>query len=73
MTKAQPEYHAYLLRLWCTTDSGRSIWRASLEWPDVPRRQSFATLEALFAFLREEADVPPASGMSAKDAEIQKR
>jgi hypothetical protein len=59
MTKTQPEYHAYLLRLWRTTDDDRLIWRASLEWPDTHRRQNFATLEALFAFLQEQASVSP--------------
>lgn len=46
-------YTAYLLRLWCTQSQGKWQWRASLESPQTGERQLFASLEQLFAFLRE--------------------
>ena len=51
MTKEQPAYQAYLLRLWQT----KTGWRASLEHPHSGERLGFATLEQLFVFLQEQA------------------
>jgi hypothetical protein len=53
MTGDQPEYLAYLLRLWRTHHGGRWVWRASLESPHTAERQVFAGLEGLYAFLEE--------------------
>jgi hypothetical protein len=72
MTNKRPDYHSYLLRLWRTTDNDCSIWRASLEWPDTHRQQSFATLEALFTFLQAQTGRSSTSGASTKDVEIQR-
>ena len=47
-------YASYLLRLWPTEDQGRVVWRASLESPHSGQRWGFASLDALFAFLRQE-------------------
>ena len=44
-------YRSYLLRLWETTDGDRRVWRASLEQPGTGRRQGFAGLRELVAFL----------------------
>jgi hypothetical protein len=45
------DYLAYMMRLWWdNTDEG--VWRASLEDPHTGERTGFASLEALFAFLR---------------------
>jgi hypothetical protein len=60
MSKIHPEYLCYLLRLWRENDSvgahgvETALWRASLERPQVGDRQGFASLEELFAFLRNE-------------------
>jgi len=47
-------YASYLLRLWPIEDKGRLVWRASLESPHSGERWGFASLDALFAFLRQE-------------------
>ena len=65
------EYLSYLLRLWRT--SKESPWRASLEDPQTGERRGFGSLEALFAFLREQTlpapdlldDVEPDEGEAA--------
>ena len=53
MTAEQPDYLAYLLRLWQVNDDGKPVWRASLESPHTVERHGFANLERLFAFLKE--------------------
>ena len=51
----QPErYLAFMLRLWQVDGEGRPTWRASLESPRTGERHGFASLEALFEFLREQ-------------------
>ncbi len=50
MPAEQPNYFAYLLRLW--RDGETASWRASLEAPGHSRIVTFSDLEALFAFLR---------------------
>ena len=45
----QPEYHAFLLRLW--RDHARQGWRASLQSTATGQRFQFGTLDELFAFL----------------------
>lgn len=65
MTKQQPDYLAYLLRLWQVNgDNGSSdsfgqkpVWRASLENPFTHERIGFAGLEELFDFLKAQATV----------------
>jgi hypothetical protein len=47
----QRRYLSYLLRLWQTSDSGRQVWRASLESPGTGERQGFAGLREMFDFL----------------------
>jgi len=47
-------YLAYLLRAWRVVRNGEAVWRASLEDVDTGERHGFASLEALFAYLREE-------------------
>jgi hypothetical protein len=54
MTKSQPRYLSYLLRLWQT---GRNpAWRASLDSVNG-ERMGFASLEALLTFLREQTEL----------------
>lgn len=63
----QPDYLSYLLRLWrvdgddaAQPTANQAVWRASLENPHTGERKGFASLEALFDFLREQAEeIPP--------------
>jgi hypothetical protein len=43
-----------MLRLWQVRDNEEMIWRASLEDARTGARRGFASLEMLFAFLREQ-------------------
>jgi hypothetical protein len=45
----EPDYHAYLLRLW--REQPENPWRASLEDPHTGERQSFTNLEKLVCYL----------------------
>ncbi len=45
----QPEYHAFLLRIW--RDNDRQGWHASLQSTATGQRFHFGTLDELFAFL----------------------
>ncbi len=56
-------YHSYLLRIWPTPNRSRPVWRASLESTSDGARLGFATLEDLFAYLRQQA-----GGAGAGDA-----
>lgn len=55
MAGKQPNYISYLLRLWRVDRQEQAVWRASLERSDTRERTSFASLDNLFEFLREEA------------------
>ncbi len=46
-------YLAYMLRLWQAGSGGEPVWRASLESPHTGERHNFASLDLLFAFLKE--------------------
>jgi len=61
MTNKQPTYLSYLLRLWREEHGSQFIWRASVETPGLDKRQAFADLAALFAFLEAQTmtDAPP--------------
>ncbi len=52
MTLQRPGYQAYLLRLWQVRNGEETHWRASLQNAHTGERQGFASLEALFEFLR---------------------
>jgi hypothetical protein len=79
MSKKQPTYYSYLMRLWRDNGSdshhpvdvpthqtgGSPVWRASVESARTGKRQNFASLDALFAFLRRQTGL--ASG--APDAQ----
>jgi hypothetical protein len=54
-----PDYASYLLRMWREGDAGgpsdeedRPVWRASIVSTLTGKRQGFASLDALFDFLR---------------------
>jgi hypothetical protein len=53
-TPERREYLSYLLRLW-RVGTEMAVWRASLESPQGGRI-GFASLEALFDFLRQEVN-----------------
>ena len=44
-------YFSYLLRVWRVVREDELIWMASLEDPRTGKRQSFTSLEDLYAFL----------------------
>jgi len=52
----QPDYLAYLLRLWRASTEEGAVWRASVDSPQTGERHGFAGLAALFAFLEERTD-----------------
>jgi len=69
MARGPPDYLSYLLRLWRVCERGppdwqAPIWRASLQSPQTGKRVSFATLDDLFAFLREQTGL----GSGVEDA-----
>jgi len=45
-------YQSYLLRLWRVNEEGEEGWRASLESAQTGERRGFATLDALFGYVR---------------------
>jgi hypothetical protein len=47
------DYLAYMLRLQRVWRDGQPVWLASVESPHTGKRQAFANVEALFAFLGE--------------------
>ncbi len=72
MTEESGVYHAYLLRLWRVQYQGQTQWRASLESPHTGERQSFASLEQCFTFLRERCSSQPADMPEAgKESKIE--
>jgi hypothetical protein len=55
---SRPDYLSYLLRLWRADGDGEPLrqvaWRASLESAQTGTAESFADLEHLFVYLREQ-------------------
>lgn len=62
MEPEQPDYLSYLLRLWRVSDDEEPTWRALLKSSHTGRQVGFGSLEELFAFIREQAGLPPATG-----------
>jgi hypothetical protein len=60
MARELPDYLSFLLRLWRVNERGLPHWRASLQSPQTGERVSFATLDALVAFLQEQTGVTDA-------------
>ena len=52
--KPQPDYLAYLLRLWRVSSDEEPVWRATLESPRTHEQVGFDSLDALFQFLRRQ-------------------
>jgi hypothetical protein len=55
-TGDQSDYQSYLLRLWRAKE-GEEGWRASLEIAQTGERKGFATLDALFDYVRSRTRV----------------
>jgi hypothetical protein len=52
-TREHSDYQSYLLRLWRAKE-GAEGWRASLESAQTGERKGFATLSALFDYVRSQ-------------------
>ena len=52
MEREKPDYLSYLLRLWCAYDGATPAWRAMLKSTRSCEEIGFASLEALFDYLR---------------------
>jgi hypothetical protein len=52
-TREHSDYQSYLLRLWRVKE-GEEGWRASLESARTGERKGFATLSALFDYVRSQ-------------------
>jgi hypothetical protein len=52
-TRDQPDYLAYLVRLWRVSAGGATTWRASLECPHTGEQIGFSGVRDLFDFLSE--------------------
>jgi hypothetical protein len=50
----QADYFSYVLRLWQAREDGETSWRASLQVVPEGERLGFASLEELFAYLRQQ-------------------
>lgn len=69
-TRNQPDYLAYLVRLWRVSAGGTATWRASVECPHTGEQIGFAGVQDLFDFLSGQtgrarcipAGVPPGPG-----------
>jgi hypothetical protein len=55
-TRELSDYQSYLLRLWRVKE-GEEGWRASLESAQTGERKGFATLDALFDYVRSRTRV----------------
>jgi hypothetical protein len=61
-------YYSYLLRMWQTGDGPGCTWCASLEQPGTGERRGFATLDQLFAYLRDQTALQPGqAGLNATE------
>ncbi len=52
MKNQEERYWAFMIRIYQIGDSESSTWRITLEDPHTGKRFGFATLDALFDFLR---------------------
>ena len=55
--EGQARYFSYLLRVWLAGDSDQPHWRASLEDTHSGERIGFASLEAMWKYLKQQVGV----------------
>ncbi len=67
MSNEEPRYTSYLLRLWQIMSGDEMVWRASLENAQTGERRGFTSLDALFAFLRQQTDATTGSSEDKKE------
>ena len=53
MNPPPDQYHAFLLRLWQSSNANEGTWLASLEDSRSGEKHGFASLEALLEYLRQ--------------------
>jgi hypothetical protein len=74
MDKEKSDYLSYLLRLWRVENHGeapsadKAVWRASLESAHTGERKTFASLDDLVDFLREQTGRSPARPIQQDDS-----
>ena len=68
MSGQKRRYTSYLLRLWPVADKSDLVWRASLESSGTGERWGFASLDELFAFLRQQTTGASDSSASKGEA-----
>ena len=71
MSREKRRYISFLLRLFETESKDDLVWRASLESSGTEERWGFASLDELFAFLRQQT--AGASDSSAGKAEARRQ
>ena len=64
-------YQSYLLRLWRVKE-GEEGWRASLESAQTGERKGFATLDALFDYVRSRTRVELSECLCGESREVRK-
>lgn len=65
MSKEQPGYISYLLRIW-RSNGDETAWRASLQNPHTGERIGFAGIDELCIFLRQQIGALSSSEDSAE-------
>jgi hypothetical protein len=63
---SQPDYHAYLLRLW--REGAQKPWRAELVSPHTGAKQHFATYVQLLVFLETLASPPQETAVDSEQS-----
>jgi hypothetical protein len=73
MDEERPGYLSYLLRLWREENlkapgADEAIWRASLESARTGEKKTFASLDDLVSFLREQTGKSPSRPIQQDDS-----
>ena len=64
----ESKYQSYLLRLWLVEENGNRVWRASLEVTQSGEKHGFASLENMFAFLKEQTRGSETSAVAPQES-----
>jgi hypothetical protein len=72
MSKGQPDYISYLLRVW-RSNGDETAWRASLQNPHTGERIGFASINELCAFLQQQIGVLSSSEDNAEAVQLDNR